>query len=87
MIEGAALSHQSPNKLFFVLSVALTILRMTAAPNVCETPIKKASEYRYSEAFELINGRGERIRTFDPLVPNQMRYQAALHPDGSNSNC
>ena len=27
------------------------------------------------------NGRGERIRTFDPLVPNQMRYQAALHPD------
>ena len=31
------------------------------------------------EAFN--NGRGERIRTFDPLVPNQMRYQAALHPD------
>jgi hypothetical protein len=28
-----------------------------------------------------INGRGERIRTFDPLVPNQMRYQAALRPD------
>ena len=28
-----------------------------------------------------MNGRGERIRTFDPLVPNQMRYQAALHPD------
>ena len=31
----------------------------------------------------MINGRGERIRTFDPLVPNQMRYQAALRPDGS----
>ena len=29
----------------------------------------------------MINGRGERIRTFDPLVPNQMRYQAALRPD------
>ena len=28
----------------------------------------------------LIHGRGERIRTSDPLVPNQMRYQAALHP-------
>ena len=28
-------------------------------------------------------GRGERIRTFDPLVPNQMRYQAALRPDVS----
>ena len=26
-------------------------------------------------------GRGEMIRTSDPLVPNQMRYQAALRPD------
>ena len=26
-------------------------------------------------------GRGSRIRTCDPLVPNQMRYQAALCPD------
>ena len=43
--------------------------------------MKKASEYRYLEAFVLTNGRGERIRTFDPLVPNQMRYQAALRPD------
>ncbi len=24
------------------------------------------------------SGRRERIRTSDPLVPNQMRYQAAL---------
>lgn len=27
------------------------------------------------------NGRSERIRTFDPLVPNQMRYQPALHSE------
>jgi hypothetical protein len=27
------------------------------------------------------NGRSERIRTFDPLVPNQMRYQTALRSD------
>ena len=27
------------------------------------------------------HGRGERIRTFDPLLPKQMRYQAALRPD------
>ena len=27
------------------------------------------------------NGRGDRIRTYDPLVPNQMRYQTALRPD------
>ena len=26
-------------------------------------------------------GRGERIRTSDPLLPKQMRYQAAPHPD------
>ena len=26
-------------------------------------------------------GRGEKIRTSDPLVPNQVRYQAALRPD------
>ena len=32
-------------------------------------------------AHSLFSGRGERIRTFDPLVPNQMRYQAALHPE------
>ena len=36
--------------------------------------MKKAPTY--VEAF----GRGDRIRTCDPLVPNQMRYQAALHP-------
>ncbi len=26
-------------------------------------------------------GRRERIRTFDPLHPMQVRYQAALHAD------
>ena len=27
------------------------------------------------------DGRGGEIRTPDPLVPNQMRYQTALRPD------
>jgi hypothetical protein len=27
------------------------------------------------------SGRGERIRTSDPLLPKQVRYQTALHPD------
>ena len=27
------------------------------------------------------SGRGERIRTSDPLLPRQVRYQAALRPD------
>ncbi len=26
-------------------------------------------------------GRGERIRTSDPLLPKQVRYQAALRPE------
>ena len=26
-------------------------------------------------------GRGERIRTFDILLPKQARYRAALHPE------
>ena len=25
--------------------------------------------------------RGGRIRTYDPLLPKQMRYRAALHPE------
>ena len=28
-----------------------------------------------------IIGRGDRIRTYDPLRPRQVRYQAALRPD------
>ena len=28
-----------------------------------------------------MNGRSERIRTFDPLVPNQVHYQAVLLPE------
>ena len=28
-----------------------------------------------------IDGRGGRIRTGDPLLPKQMRYQTALRPD------
>ena len=41
--------------------------------------MKKASKYRYLEAFIGITGRCERIRTFDPLHPMQVRYQAAPH--------
>ena len=29
----------------------------------------------------VVNGRGGKIRTCDPLFPKQMRYQAALRPD------
>ncbi|MDP3827175.1 MAG: hypothetical protein Q8Q74_11545, partial [Polaromonas sp.] len=39
-----------------------------------DSPMKKASKYRYLEAFVRTNGRCERIRTFDPLHPMQVRY-------------
>ena len=42
--------------------------------------MKKGLEKRGLFYFD---GRGDRIRTYDPLVPNQMRYQAALRPDKS----
>ena len=32
------------------------------------------------------DGRGARIRTGGPLVPNQVRYQTALRPDGTPHN-
>jgi hypothetical protein len=34
-----------------------------------------------------LNGRGERIRTSDPLVPNQVRYQTALRPEYTAVRC
>ena len=37
---------------------------------------------RVATARKYLNyGRGERIRTSDPLHPMQVRYQAALRPD------
>ena len=40
------------------------------------------------EKFDFVeefNGRGGEIRTPDPLLPKQMRYQAALRPDITQS--
>ena len=68
----------------------LRVLRVDAAPNAdrllssswqvreadCPTQKARLSETPYRE-----NGRSERIRTSDPLLPKQVRYQAALHSD------
>jgi hypothetical protein len=37
-------------------------------------------------ALKLSVGRCERIRTFDPLHPMQVRYQAAPHTEALNYN-
>ena len=34
--------------------------------------------------LDRVNGRSTRIRTLDPLLPKQVRYQAALHSDGTD---
>ena len=38
-------------------------------------------DHRKCHISLILNGRGERIRTSDPLVPNQVRYQTALRPE------
>ena len=43
--------------------------------------MKKAAKCMFLAAFVLSSGRCERIRTFDPLHPMQVRYQAAPHTD------
>ena len=41
--------------------------------------IKKPPNAVFSvKLFFEINGRSSRIRTYDPLVPNQVHYQAVL---------
>jgi hypothetical protein len=46
--------------------------------------MKKAFKNRSLKAFGLSLGRCERIRTFDPLHPMQVRYQAAPHTEAGN---
>ena len=43
--------------------------------------IKKPLVDTITNGFSFI-GRGGGIRTHDPLLPKQMRYQAALRPEG-----
>jgi hypothetical protein len=56
----------------------LQLRRLLLYPTELRTEMKKGLEKRGLFYFY---GRGDRIRTYDPLVPNQMRYQAALRPD------
>ena len=44
------------------------------------TKSKKGLQEKSCNPFDPA-GRSDRIRTYDPLIPNQMRYQAALRSD------
>ena len=46
--------------------------------------MKKGFKNRSLKPFVLTRGRCERIRTFDPLHPMQVRYQAAPHTEALN---
>ena len=43
-------------------------------------PIDRSGNHPRLCAIEKWHGRGGETRTPGPLVPNQMRYQTALHP-------
>ena len=43
--------------------------------------MKKPAKCMFLAGFVRPNGRNERIRTSDPFVPNEVRYQAAPHSE------
>ena len=50
----------------------------------CNAYIQKALRHDLQKSYFKKNGRGGGIRTPDPLLPKQMRYQTALRPDSSH---
>jgi hypothetical protein len=54
-----------------------------AQPSVTPSVERKDCRIRVIHSDERDNGRGERIRTSDPLVPNQVLYQAEPLPEPS----
>ena len=57
-------------------------IQQSGAPGRTRTPGRRLRRPLLYPAELLAHfGRGERIRTSDPLCPRQVRYQAALRPD------
>ena len=50
------------------------------AKNTPKTDIKETQVIE-NQQLGFLQSRGDRIRTCDTLVPNQVRYRAALHPE------
>jgi hypothetical protein len=69
------------NLSFFQLSsVAATVTNLTTVLR-CEKADAWPESALSLELSTACNGRGGGIRTPDPLLPKQMRYQTALRPD------
>ena len=54
---------------------------MTENTTVKNVPISRVASRKKMYLQSTLIGRGEVIRTLDPLHPMQVRYQAALRPD------
>src|ERR1700719_691660 len=61
--------------------VGCTRLRLRRLRTRCRSRWTRQSVTHVTGMDPIISGRGERIRTSDPLLPNQMLYQAELRPD------
>ena len=56
--------------------------RENVLPQKRKSPQSRAGFFaKLLSFFLLVIGRGERIRTSDPLLPKQMRYRTALRPE------
>ena len=59
----------------------LALLRQGFGAQPSPNRLRQACWRKPAEARSAKAGRSERIRTSDPLVPNQVRYRAALRSD------
>ncbi len=64
------------------VSSSLQVASRYGAPGRIRTSDRRLRRPMLYPAELQARGRGERIRTFDILLPKQARYQAALHPEG-----
>jgi hypothetical protein len=73
--------HETKFRVFYGWGSRIRTYEMTEPKPVAlplgYTPLYLIFIYRLGINF----GRDDRIRTCDPLIPNQVRYQTALHPD------
>ena len=67
--------HKKQAKMAYLMQKSDCLkLRYSYVANTCGTNKKTCKT-------GLSNGRDDMIRTCDPLVPSEVRYQAALHPE------
>ncbi|CCV12988.1 putative Integrase family protein [Mesorhizobium sp. STM 4661] len=74
-------SHTSPEQLKAAIRRLEGYTELDTGPSGFEKTLKR--RVRKSKKNKGVSGRSGEIRTPDPLVPNQMRYQAALHSERS----